>query len=52
MEDLKERTEDEIDPLGPDNRCRDFDEDCEDVCDKLGCWLYDPSQGWCPYLRR
>ena len=40
----------EIDPLGPDNRCRDYDRDCEDVSCKTACWLYDPEQGWCPYL--
>jgi hypothetical protein len=45
--DTKER---EADPLAPCNRCRDFDEDCEKVSDKLHCWLYAPEQGWCPYL--
>jgi hypothetical protein len=41
----------ERDPLGPWNRCRDFDEDCPEVECKLTCWLHDPEQGWCPYLR-
>jgi len=49
MEELKERDRDS-DPLGPSNRCRDFDTDCADIKDKVGCWLYDPAQGWCPYL--
>jgi hypothetical protein len=40
----------EIDPLGPSNRCRDFDEDCEGIQCKVACWLYDPEQGWCPFL--
>lgn len=44
---LKQRT----DPLGDWNRCRDFDEDCADIGCKLTCWLHDPEQGWCPYLR-
>lgn len=29
--------------------CRDFDEDCDDVKDKEGCYEYDPC-GDCPYL--
>lgn len=49
MEKLKERPK-QINPLGEDNRCRDYDGDCEDVRDKTACWLYDPEQGWCPYL--
>lgn len=48
---MVERLQNEIDPMGPQNRCRDFDEDCADVCDKVHCWLHDPTQGWCPYLR-
>jgi hypothetical protein len=32
-------------------RCRDFDEDCHDVHDKLRCYLCDPAKGYCPYLR-
>ena len=31
-------------------RCKDFDADCDDVSDKLHCWLYDPAKGFCPYL--
>jgi hypothetical protein len=31
--------------------CRDFDEDCDDVADKVKCYLYDPAKGMCPYLR-
>ncbi len=30
--------------------CVDFDEDCEDVPDKLWCRLYDLTTGKCPYL--
>ena len=33
-------------------RCTDFDEDCEDVEDKVKCFLYDPAKGYCPYLRK
>ena len=40
-----------LDPMGPKNRCRDFDEDCEEVPCKLNCWLYAPEEGWCPYLK-
>jgi hypothetical protein len=31
-------------------RCSDFDEDCEDIPDKVHCYLYDPLRGFCPYL--
>lgn len=43
-------------PLGPEHRCMDFDDDCKDVPDPaiprthLSCWLYDPARGWCPFL--
>lgn len=30
--------------------CADLDDDCRLVRDKLGCWLYDPARGLCPYL--
>lgn len=35
-----------------DNKCKDFDEDCAELepC-AFKCWLYDPSQGWCPFLK-
>lgn len=36
-------------PVTPD--CRDFDEDCHDIKDKVHCYLYDPAKGMCPYLR-
>lgn len=39
------------DPLGADNRCKDFDEDCDEVSCKVACWLYAPEQGWCPFLK-
>jgi hypothetical protein len=32
--------------------CKDRDEDCEDIEDHLGCWLYDMRQGRCPYLTK
>jgi len=32
--------------------CRDYDEDCQDVKDKIHCYLYDPAKGMCPYLRK
>jgi len=38
--------------LADEFRCHDFDEDCEDIPCKVGCWLYDPTQGWCPYLKQ
>ena len=41
-----------VDPLADEFRCHDFDEDCEDIPCKVGCWLYDPTQGWCPYLKQ
>lgn len=30
--------------------CTDHDSDCHGVCDKVACWLHDPSRGPCPYL--
>ena len=32
------------------DRCRDFDEDCYGINDKLHCWKYDPTKGVCPFL--
>lgn len=32
------------------NRCKDFDEDCWGILDKLNCFLRDPEQGNCPFL--
>lgn len=32
-------------------KCRDFDEDCDDVSDKVHCYLHDPAKGYCPFLR-
>ena len=31
--------------------CRDYDDDCAEIQDKVHCWLYDPAKGACPYLR-
>lgn len=31
-------------------RCADFDEDCDDIPNKVMCYLYDPFKGYCPYL--
>lgn len=31
--------------------CSDHDEDCDDLLDKVNCWLYAPERGMCPYLR-
>lgn len=43
----------EVNPMGPSNKCRDHDEDCEAIkAGALRCWLHDPSQGWCPYLKQ
>lgn len=36
---------------GVDDRCRDFDEDCLKVRSFLDCFLYDPEQGNCPFLK-
>ncbi len=30
--------------------CSDRDEDCDDIEDKVSCWLYDPCKGRCPFL--
>ncbi|SFQ82580.1 hypothetical protein SAMN03159489_05986 [Pseudomonas sp. NFPP07] len=30
--------------------CKDCDEDCEEIQDHLGCWLYDMGQGRCLYV--
>jgi len=41
------------DPLGPENRCRDYDDGCKKAprCGYLNCWLVEPEAGWCPGLR-
>ncbi len=48
------------DEFALEHRCRDFDADCTDVPgttpdghqrSHLSCWLYDPTVGWCPFLR-
>lgn len=31
-------------------RCVDCDDDCQFVKHKLDCFLFDPEQGYCPYL--
>ena len=33
----------------PQVLCKDFDGDCDSVCDHLACYLYDPK-GNCPYV--
>lgn len=35
----------------PPPTCLDHDEDCDDVKDKVHCWLYQPARGMCPFLR-
>lgn len=30
--------------------CRDFDEDCDGIEDKVHYYLYDPAKGACPFL--
>ena len=32
------------------SECVDCDNDCVDITDKLWCWQYDPTTGYCPYL--
>lgn len=32
------------------DRCRDFDDDCDDVPYKLSCWLHAPELGICPFI--
>jgi hypothetical protein len=27
-----------------------LERDCHGISDKVGCWLYDPEQGICPFL--
>jgi hypothetical protein len=36
----------------PCKTCSDHDEECEDIADKVNCWLYDPGRGMCPFLRK
>ena len=43
----------DVDLLAPENRCKDFDEDCPDIAAENGCikcWAYMPERGVCPYL--
>lgn len=47
------QTETKLDIKDPKLRCKDYDEDCEQVAKEgscLKCWLYAPEQGICPYL--
>lgn len=44
----KERTKD---PMAPENRCKDFDDECDEVMCKTRCWMHAPEKGWCPYLK-
>lgn len=32
------------------NKCKDFDEDCDDDICATKCWLHQPERGWCPLL--
>jgi hypothetical protein len=32
--------------------CTDRDADCDDIPDKVACWLYDPARGMCLFLRK
>lgn len=50
MSDVMEAAKQSNNPMGPENRCADFDEDCRDIACKVGCWLYAPEEGWCPFL--
>jgi hypothetical protein len=31
--------------------CSDLDDDCEDIENKVRCWLHAPEKGMCPWLR-
>lgn len=37
-------------PMQKKNRCKDFDDDCPGVNDKVVCWLYNFERGWCPFI--
>ncbi len=45
--DLKEKTK----LFSEKNKCKDFDEDCDDGICATSCWLYQPERGWCPLLK-
>ena len=30
--------------------CKDMDDECNCVADKMMCQMYDPQQGKCPYV--
>lgn len=42
---------DRLDPMSEENKCKDFDSDCPGNGGACNCWLYDPTQGWCPLLK-
>lgn len=47
------RTKDREEAIAASKRppvCSDHDKDCDDIEDKVSCWLYDPCKGRCPYL--
>ena len=33
-------------------RCKDFDEDCYFLKDYPSCYMYDPANGFCPFLSK
>jgi hypothetical protein len=43
-------TKEEALPVELEVICSDFDEDCEEVENKVNCWLYQPECGLCPFL--
>lgn len=49
---LKELSKEKLfeNPIKNCNRCKDFDDDCWGIVDKMDCFLYDPEQGNCPFL--
>lgn len=52
MIELPEPTDDILEvPRDCQSDCADKDEDCDDVRNKVVCWLHDPGRGMCPYLR-
>lgn len=32
-------------------QCKDYDDDCESIEDKGMCFMYNPCEGFCPYLK-
>ena len=50
METIQKQPETDLCLFPSAEMCKDLDDDCEDVKDKMLCQMYDPAQGKCPWV--